>query len=182
MSQEQYAAALSPALVVMVGPPGTGKSHLVRELARHVPVSIVQTDAVRRTLVTRPEYTPDESRRVFSIAHRRTEWLLREGRNVVFDATNIYEWGRRVLYRIADRAGARLLIVRTVAPDDVIERRLRGRVAGLDPDDRSEAGWDVYASMKAKFEEIERPHLIVDTSLELEPAVQEIARFIRGQK
>ena len=181
MSQEQHAAALSPALVVMVGPPGTGKSHLVRELARRVPVSVVQTDDIRRTLVTQPEYTPEESRRVFSIAHRRTEGLLRQGRNVVFDATNIYEWGRRVLYRIAERAGARLLIVRAVAPDDVIERRLRGRLAGINPGDRSEAGWDVYARMKTKFEEIERPHLIVDTSLELAPAVEEITRFIQGQ-
>ncbi len=182
MSQEQHAADVSPALVVMVGPPGTGKSHLVRELALRVPVSIVQTDAVRRTIVSRPEYTSEENRRVFSVAHRRTEWLLRQGHNVVFDATNIYEWGRRVLYRIADRAGARLLIVRTVAPDDVIERRLRGRVAGLDPNDQSEAGWEVYARMKAAFERIERPHLIVDTSLDLEPALQEIVRFIRGQK
>jgi len=180
MPQEQPAADTSPALVVMVGPPGTGKSHLVREVTRRVSVDVVQTDAIRRTLAARPEYTPDESRRVFSVAHRRAEWLLRRGRNVVFDATNIHEWGRRALYRIADRAGARLLIVRTVAPDDVIQERLRGRASGVNPDDRSEAGWEVYARMKAKFEEIERPHLIVDTSLELEPAVQEMARFIQG--
>ncbi len=182
MPHEQPATDTSPAMVVMVGPPGTGKSHLVRELGLRVPVDVIQTDPIRRTLAQRPAYTPAENRRVFSIAHRRAEWLLQRGHSVVFDATNIYAWGRRILYRIAERSGARLLIVHTVAPEDVIEQRMRDRIAGADPSDLSEAGWEVYLRMKARFEEIDRPHLVVDTSLDLEPALQEMERFVRGQE
>src|SRR5512133_2414690 len=89
-----------PALIVMVGPPGTGKSHLVREVAGRIPVAIIQSDAIRRRMVKHPEYTPDENRKVFFVAHARAEQLLKEGRSVIFDATNIHEWTRRGLYAI----------------------------------------------------------------------------------
>jgi len=170
-----------PTLIIMVGPPGTGKSHLVRLLARQVPVKVVETDEIRQRLFPHPRYTPEENRRVFHEAHRRIDRLLRKGCDVVFDATNIRESGRRTLYRIAESDGARLLIVRTVAPDEVVEQRLRQRVEGLSPEDRSEAGWEVYLRMKAEFEEIGRPHMVVDTSQPLEPAIDEIARFVKGQ-
>lgn len=173
--------APAPALIVMAGPPGTGKSHLVREIARRVSVDTVQTDDIRRRLVAHPEYTPDENRKVFAIAHGRTEQLLRERRSVIFDATNIYEWTRRGLYQIAERTGARLLVVRVVAPESVVADRLRERLLGADPKDRSEAGWDIYLRMKAEFEEIQRPHLVVDSSQSLDPAAEQIARFIEGR-
>ncbi len=181
IDQQPIPGRKPPGLVIMVGPPGTGKSHLVRRLAEQLPLKVVETDAIRRQINPHPDYSPRENRRVFHIAHRRIDRLLRQGKNVVFDATNIYESGRRTLYRIAESDGARLLIVRTVAPDEVVERRLRGRMEGLSPADRSEAGWEVYLRMKGEFEEIGRPHMIVDTSRDLEPAVEEIARFLRGQ-
>ena len=180
MREDRPAVTPPPAMVVMVGPPGTGKSHLVREIVRRIPATVVQSDAIRRRLFERPEYTADENRKVFSVAHARAERLLRRGRSVILDATNIHEWARQGLYQIAERAGARLLIIRTVASDQVVAERLRRRLSGENPSDRSEAGWEVYLRMKAEFEEIRRPHMVVDTAMDLEPAVQEIVQFIRG--
>lgn len=177
---EDGSPSSSTALVVMVGAPGTGKSHLVREIARRVPVDIVESDAIRRSMFRRPEYTPDEHRKVFFVAHTRTEQLLRKGRSVIFDATNIHEASRRGLYEIAGRAGARVLVVRTVAPQDVVAERMHRRAAGEDPTDRSEAGWEIYLRMMSEFEAIQGPHLVVDTAKDLEPAVQEIVQFVRG--
>jgi predicted kinase len=168
----------TPALVIMAGPPGTGKSHLVRLLAQRVPLKIVESDDIRRRMVEHPTYTAEESRHVFYVAHRRIDRLLAQGWKVVFDAANIYEWGRRTVYRIAEHRGARVLVVRTVAPDEVVAERLAGRLAGANPADRSEAGWEVYARMKSRFEEIDRPHLVVDTSAELSPALDRIAAFL----
>jgi predicted kinase len=180
MLEEQPGSNFAPVLMVMVGLPGTGKSYLVREVAQRVSVDIVQTDEIRRTLVARPEYTPEENQRVFTEAHRESERLLRQGHSVVFDATNVYARGRRILYNIAKSTGARLLIVRTDAPDATVMERLNHRALGADPSDRSQAGWDVYVRMKSRFEPIKQPHLRVDTSQDVLPAVQEIAQFIQG--
>lgn len=170
-----------PTLVIMVGPPGTGKSFLARQLVRHVPLEIVETDEIRRQLTPNRTYSREENRRVFQRAHREIDRLLRKGHSVLFDATNIRRRGRRALYRIAESVGARLLIVRTMAPDQVVAERLRERSAGRVAEDRSEAGWEVYVRMKAEYQEIERPHLVVDTSRDLEPAIQEIVRSIRSR-
>jgi predicted kinase len=172
-------AGKTPILLIMVGAPGTGKSHLVRLLSQRVPLRLVQTDQIRRRLVSHPTYTQEENRRVFYLAHRQIGRLLRAGENVVFDATNLYERRRRTLYRMAERNGARLLIVRTVAPDDIVAKRLQMRSTGADPGDLSEAGWEVYARMKGQYEEIQRPHLVVDTSAGIEPAIDRIARLIQ---
>ncbi|HEX2988020.1 MAG TPA: ATP-binding protein [Chloroflexota bacterium] len=169
-----------PALVIMAGPPGTGKSHLVRLVRQRLPVMVVESDAIRHRIAQHPTYTPEESRHVFYLAHRRIDRLLARGKMVVFDATNIYEWGRRTVYRIAERRGARVLVVRTVAPDEVVAQRLEARLAGANPADRSEAGWEVYAKMKKRFQEIDRPHLVVDTSAELSPALDRIVTFLGG--
>jgi predicted kinase len=172
-------AGKPPVLLIMVGAPGTGKSHLVRLLSQRVPLRLVQTDRIRRGLVAHPSYTQEENRRVFYLAHREIARLLRAGENVAFDATNLYEGRRRTLYRIAERNGARLLIVRTVAPDDVVAKRLQVRSMGADPDDLSEAGWEVYAAMKEQYEEIKRPHLVVDTSAGIQPPLEHIVRLIQ---
>ncbi len=171
-----------PALVVMVGPPGTGKSHLARLLAQRVPLQIVETDEIRRQLTPSPRYTAEENRRVFHAAHRRIDRLLRQGKNVLFDATNIYERGRRTVYRIAESDGARLLIVRTVAPDEVVYERLTRRRQEPLREERSEAGWEVYLRMKAQYEEVERPHMVVDTSQDLQAAIDQIVAFVRDRR
>lgn len=181
-TSEGFLAAPPPALVAMVGPPGTGKSHLARLITERTPVRVVESDDLRRVLASRPAYTADENRRVFAALYGRVERHLRRGQNVLLDATNIYEWSRQRIYRLAERTGARLLLVRTIAPDEVVERRLGARRAGVDPRDGSEAGWDVYVRMRAEFQEIQRPHVVVDTSQDLSPAVEQIVAFVENRE
>ncbi|MGI5835077.1 MAG: AAA family ATPase [Chloroflexota bacterium] len=167
-----------PVLVVMVGLPGTGKSHLARRLASRLPFKLIETDEIRHSIASPPTYSREESGRVYQIAHRQIDRTLRKGGNVIFDATNLYERGRRTLRKIAERNNARLLIVHTTAPEKVIEDRLRWRKLGVEPQDKSEAGWDVYCRMREDMEVIKQPHLVVDTSQELEPIIEEIVDFV----
>ncbi len=56
----------------------------------------------------------------------------------------------------ADRAGARLLIVQTEAPEEVVLERLTGRQRFRDAGHLSDASWDVYLNMQATAEPIRR--------------------------
>ena len=161
-------------LVLLSGLPGDGKSYLARRLAEACGAEIVESDAVRLRLTGEPRFTPAEHRRVFDVCHALVERLLGEGRVVIMDATNLVEVHRRAVYAIAERAGARLIIVRVEAPEPTARRRLEERAArgeGL-------ADWAVRQRMRRTREPISRPHRRVDTSGDISDAVKEIAAEI----
>jgi len=169
----------TPALIVVSGLPGSGKSHFSRRLAERLPLPIVESDAMRQILSSRPDYSPGESERLFRACHALIDELLRKGISVIFDATNLIESHREQLYRIADRAGAKLIMVRVEAPPEVIQQRMERRRARLNPDDKSEADWRIYKQMSTTAERIRRNHFAVDTSKDITPAIEKIVREAR---
>lgn len=166
------------ALIVLVGAPGTGKSTLAYSILDRFPGMLVQTDAVRKQLLATPKYTAAESRRVYAEAHRRIRQSLERGDRVLFDATNLREANRRGLYGLADQAGARLLVVVAWAPEEVIRTRLDSRKATPDPLEYSDADWAIYLKLRGTADPIERPHLLVNTTVHLEPALRAIRRHL----
>ena len=168
-------------LIMLVGPPASGKSYLARRLAERLDARLLQTDVLRRSMFEQPRYTTSEHAAVFAKAHRRIRRLLSQGKGVIFDATNLQESSRRVVYRMADAAQASLLIVLTYAPVEAIEQRLLGRRQGRYPDDQSQADWEVYLKMQ-RAEPISRPHIVVNTTVDLEQAVQLIANRVTQAK
>ena len=168
-----------PALIMLVGLPGSGKSYLARLLAEPLDADLVQTDALRKAMFREPRYTPREHAAVYGEAHRRLARQLRLGRIVIFDATNLEEKNRKVVYKIADEAGAALVIVRTYAPPEAISQRLAGRLRGVDPLDRSDADWSVYRRL-GRASPISPPHLVVNTTVPLRQAVELVVARASG--
>lgn len=166
-----------PALVLLVGAPGVGKSYFARQLRESTGVAVIESDAVRRALFGRPTYEKKESVRVFGAVHEAARELLAGSISVVIDATNLIESEREVLYRIADAAGARLVIVRLTAPAAVVRKRLERA------DDRgaSEADVAMFERMRKFRQPLRRPHYIVDTAGDTGPAVGAIGREISGR-
>jgi len=166
-----------PVLVMLCGLPATGKSYLARRLVERVPFVIVETDFVRKTLFPAPTYSAQESNLVHRVCHALMEKLLRRGARVIFDATNLLEFHRERVYRLARRAGAKLVVVQTVAPEEVVRERLEKRRVARAPDDISDATWAIYKRMASVQQPIGHPHLTVDTSGDLEQAVNKILRM-----
>ncbi|MBI2909868.1 MAG: ATP-binding protein [Chloroflexi bacterium] len=160
------------------GLPGTGKSHFARRLAERFPATILETDALRRILFPSPAYSAEENRRLFPAVNRLISDLLREGIPVIYDATNLLEFQRGYVYRIADHAGAKLIIVQSVAPEGVVVQRLDARRRSREPTDLSEATWEVYQKMKATAEPIQRNYFVVDTSRDITPVIEKVLRGI----
>jgi predicted kinase len=184
MNEQQSAVPERPVMVVMVGTPGTGKSFLARLLAPELGAGLVQTDVVRKRRFREPKYTPAESAVTYMLAHKQARRMLAERQSVIFDATNLIEHNRRQLYRIAEEAGAGLLIVWTYAPDHVVRERMQARAQRRDPLDVSDADLRVHALMRERVDPIPRPHFVVNTAVDLGSAVRRLvaeARLLGGR-
>ena len=77
-----------PVLYVMIGLPASGKSSLAEEIAWTKDATIISSDAIRK------EWYGDESiqgnpAKIFEEMRKRTVSVLENGRNVVYDATNL---------------------------------------------------------------------------------------------
>jgi predicted kinase len=165
-------------LIVVSGLPGTGKSYFSRRMAERVPLTIVETDAMRKVLFPTPTYSGVESARLFRACHALIEDLLRAGIPVLFDATNLVENNRERLYNIADKTNAKLILVRVEAPLPVVTQRLQRREDGDSLDDNSTADRSVYRRMVSSVEPIRRNHFAVDTSKDIAPVIEKIAREV----
>lgn len=179
LAQASAGPLRQPFLVVLSGLPGTGKSHFARELVQRAPLLVLSSDRLRKALVTQPKYTAAESSRLFAACHRLIEELLLEGRKVLFDATNLTEGHRQPLHEITERLGVPLVLVRLTAPQDVVRRRLTGRVNGQSDSSFSDADWLIYCRLRPMDGPIARPHYAVDTSEDITPVVDEIAHRVR---
>jgi len=171
-------AVIKPAFIVVSGLPGTGKSYFCSKLAERLPVIILESDALRRTLLPSPTYSLPESSRLFQVIHHLIEGLLNRGIPLILDATNLSERYRERLYNIADRLGARLILVRVEAPSEVVYERLKARAEGTDLGTNSEADWSVFQKMKPTVQQIRRNHFAVDTSRDISPVLDKIVRAV----
>ena len=166
-------------MIVLAGLPGTGKTHFARELANRAPFLVLESDRLRKVLAPQPRYTAGESARLFGACHLLIEEYLAQGHRVLFDATNLTEKFRRPLYQIARRASCPLVLVRFTAPREMVRRRLAERVAGVHPEDYSDAGWQIYCRMAPHEEAVQRQHFNVDTSQETATVLKEVVRLLR---
>jgi predicted kinase len=163
-----------PALVIVAGLPGTGKSVFAAQVEARTDCVVLESDAIRRLLFERPAYTWFESRRVFSALHAAARKLLEAGVSCVVDATNLAEAYRKPLYDIAEEWSAKLIVVEVTAPEDVVMARLSD--PKTTPERLSEADAAVYQKMRRAWEEIGREHLVVDTSKPTGEAAAAVAR------
>ena len=167
-----------PALLVISGLPGSGKSYFCRKLTELLPIVVLETDTLRAVLFERPTYNGAENARLFRAVHSVLDILLIQKRCVAIDATNLIRRHRKRLYRIAEDQGAALVVVGMAAPEPVIRQRLRQRIANrqsqLDDGDRSDAGSDVYDRMRRTEQAITREHIVVDSSTDIMPALADI--------
>jgi predicted kinase len=109
-----------PALFLLSGLPGAGKTTFAQQLCSRTGAEHVESDAIRRGIAPEPRYTPRESGIVFALAERRVRAAIAGGRSVVLDATNLTNRDRRRFVRAAAEMEATLVAIRVVAPEEVI--------------------------------------------------------------
>lgn len=158
-------------LIIICGLPGSGKSSLARKLKSKLPAAYLNSDVVRKQIFKKPQYTEEEKRRVYSDIINQAEKMLREGKNVIVDATFYTRRYRQMMIETARSAGSGHCTILCTLPEDEIRKRLEMRERrGRNP---SDANFDIYLKLKERFEPIEGDFLEIDCSL---PAKEQVAK------
>ena len=139
-----------PALVVVMGLPGVGKSHCARLLCARLGAAHVASDELRSRLFVAPSYADEENRAVFAAATALVDGLLGDGHRVIVDATNLVARNRAGTVAAERRRGVPVTYVRITASDDDARGRLASRRTARAPGDHSEADEPIYERMRAQ--------------------------------
>lgn len=83
-----------PNLYMMIGLPGSGKSYYARTLARDTKSSIVSSDTIRETMFGDVN-DQEHNNEVFEEVHKRINAYLKDGKDCIYDATNLSRKRRR---------------------------------------------------------------------------------------
>lgn len=111
-------------LYTLVGIPGSGKSTRARELAAEKNCVIVSSDDIRAELYGDAS-EQGNAKEVFGLAYERIRTNLEEGRDVIFDATNISKAKRKKIFNISPKNTVHIAIFFNVPLDVCKERNAR---------------------------------------------------------
>jgi predicted kinase len=170
-----------PALVVVMGLPGVGKSYCARLLCERLGAAHVASDELRSRLFIAASYADEENRAVFAAAAALVDRLLGAGHRVVLDATNLLARNREGALAVARRRGVPIHYVHVTAPDADARGRLARRRAARDARDHSDAEERIYERMRSQpFEPPADGYLQLQNDGDLADAIERVAAAIDG--
>ena len=189
---QEYARDPRPQLVVVLGPPASGKTPLARELASRTGWIHVSLDAVRIELAGRKGgdyggagferglYTPSMTRRTYAALRRRAGRWLRQGRPVIVDATFGKPAERSAIRTMGKRMGVPTRMVVCVADERTLERRLAERDQPGQAH-ASDARLTLWPSLRAAFVPPTPSENVaaIDTSHPLRATVRDVLRLVQ---
>jgi hypothetical protein len=190
----RYASQLErPALIIMTGLMGTGKSVLARNIAPALGADIVRTDVLRKEMLNLSPvdrhhepfgegiYSERISEETYARALEYAREKLRLGRSVIIDASYRKRSERLKAGETASRVGADFFVLECMTPEHVIRKRLENRLN--DREEPSDGRWDIFAEQKTRFEPVEecsgKNHIVIDTSGCCEASASEALYKIR---
>lgn len=171
----------APTLVLVTGPPGSGKTTLAHALAAAIGCPALCRDEIKEGMVaSSPGFVPAPSdpltMRTYAVFFEAIGLLLRSEVTLVAEAAFQHALWERGLEPLTGLARTR--VIRCSAPEDLARARQRARLAG------GARGAHADAAALASPLDFDAPHLDVPTldvvtAQGWQPTVAEIVRFCR---
>ncbi len=179
-----------PALIVVCGLSGSGKSTVARRLADRLGFEWLRSDEVRKRLarvapaerLAAGAYSRAFTEKTYAAVLGEAAARLHDGAGVIVDATFAAPAYRAEALALAERAHVPALFVECVASHDEIVRRLTARARRTD--EISDAGVATYLRQRGEFVALneipQSSHLVVDTEGGLEAASASITERLKS--
>jgi predicted kinase len=169
-------------LIAMAGLPGTGKSSIARVLAAEMGAVILNKDSIRAALFPPTEiaYSTEQDDFCVSIMLQVAGYLF--GKNahkvVILDGRPFAKrYQRAELARFAEAHGIPLRIIECVCSDETARTRLERDIAAA-AHLAGNRDYALYQAVKAGFEQIEEPRLVVNTDQDFATCVAECLAYL----
>jgi len=172
-------------IVIMAGLPGTGKSVLCRALAKQIGGVVLDKDVIRAALFPpeRIEYSAPQDDFCQLLMLQAAGYILaRDPHAVIFidGRTFSRRYQIEAVIEIAKKFGTPWRTIECTCSEETARRRLdRDQAAGRHP--AANRTFELYQRLKATFEPIAEPKLVVDTDQSLDECVARAGEFISGE-
>ncbi|HLH78312.1 MAG TPA: AAA family ATPase [Candidatus Binataceae bacterium] len=171
-----YARLCGPALIVVYGLSGSGKSTVAKLLANRLGCAHYNSDVFRKQLFAAPRatravgyregiYTPQQTRKTYDALLSAARQELEAGRSAVLDASFLDEGARVRVVELARTARVPFVMAECTASESEIGRRLA--IRAQQPDAISDATFETYLRQKEELAplgpELSSHHVLVNT-------------------
>jgi predicted kinase len=171
-------------LIMMAGLPASGKSAIARQLAPLLPAIILDKDKMRAALFppSEIEYSTAQNDFCMDIALQVAGYILRRDprKYVILDGRPFSKRYQRLeVARLAERLPTPLKVIECVCADETARQRLEQAVSAGEHV-AANRDYNLYLTIKAHFEPIEEPKLVVDTDHDLDMCVRRCLDYIKS--
>ena len=173
-------------LFITSGLTGTGKTTTAKKISIDYRANLISTDEVRKELegIDKYErhhdayntglYSPEKMIKTYEKIIEKANILLKEGENVILDATFKTNKLREMAERIASENKSRLIILHTICPEKIVKNHLQKRVQKKSI---SDGRWEIYLKQKDTFEQLKKEDNVIDIDVSKKSFVYQIKVF-----
>ena len=105
-----------PKLYLFIGYPGAGKTAIAKIIAENTHAFHIWADVERHKLFPDPTHSKEESDKLYESLNQATEYLLAQGKSVIFDTNFNHKADRNNLRKIAKKYNAETVLIWVKTP------------------------------------------------------------------